>query len=170
MLFRSGDKMKGYIAFIKKEFVENLKNYRFFILFTIFAIFGLSSAFLAKFTPEIIEALGAGFEATEEPVALDAWQQFYKNISGVGFSALIILFGSCMSSEYSKGTLLLLVTKGLARPAVILTKYTVAAVSMTVSFWVSFVGAYGYTDHLWPDTSLSYIVPSAFFMWMIGFL
>lgn len=80
--------MKGYIAFIKKEFVENLKNYRFFILFTIFAIFGLSSAFLAKFTPEIIEALGAGFEATEEPVALDAWQQFYKNISGVGFSAI----------------------------------------------------------------------------------
>ena len=58
--------MKGYIAFIKKEFVENLKNYRFFILFTIFAIFGLSSAFLAKFTPEIIEALGAGFEATED--------------------------------------------------------------------------------------------------------
>ena len=108
--------MKGYIAFIKKEFVENLKNYRFFILFAIFAIFGLSSAFLAKFTPEIIAALGAGFEATEEPVALDAWQQFYKNISGVGFSALIILFGSCMSSEYSKGTLLLLVTKGLARP------------------------------------------------------
>ena len=46
--------MKGYIAFIKKEFVENLKNYRFFILFTIFAIFGLSSAFLAKFTPEIL--------------------------------------------------------------------------------------------------------------------
>ena len=42
--------MKGYIAFIKKEFVENLKNYRFFILFAIFAIFGLSSAFLAKFT------------------------------------------------------------------------------------------------------------------------
>ena len=158
--------MKGYIAFIKKEFVENLKNYRFFILFTIFAIFGLSSAFLAKFTPEIIAAFGAGLEITEEPVALDAWQQFYKNISGVGFSALIILFGSCMSSEYSKGTLLLLVTKGLARPAVILTKYTVAAVSMTVSF----VGAYGYTDHLWPDTSLSYIVPSAFFMWMIGFL
>ena len=32
--------MKGYIAFVKKEFVENLKNYRFLILFAIFAIFG----------------------------------------------------------------------------------------------------------------------------------
>ena len=31
--------MKGYIAFVKKEFVENLKNYRFLILFAIFAIF-----------------------------------------------------------------------------------------------------------------------------------
>ena len=99
----------------------------------------MSSAFLAKFTPEIISAFGAGLEITEEPTALDAWQQFYKNISGIGFSAFIILFGSCMSSEYSKGTLLLLVTKGLARPSVILAKYTVAAVIMTVSFWLSFL-------------------------------
>ena len=53
------------------------------------------------------------------PVALDAWEQFYKNISGVGFSAFIILFGSCMSGEYSKGTLVLLVTRGLPRRAVI---------------------------------------------------
>ena len=166
--------MKGYIAFVKKEFVENLKNYRFLILFAIFAIFGMSSAFLAKFTPEIISAFGAGLEITEEPTALDAWQQFYKNISGIGFSAFIILFGSCMSSEYSKGTLLLLVTKGLARPSVILAKYTVAAVIMTVSFWLSFwlsfAGAYGYTYYLWPDAALSHIVPSAFFLWMIGFL
>ena len=54
--------MKGYIAFVKKEFVENLKNYRFLILFAIFAVFGMSSAFLAKFTPEIIAAFGAGLE------------------------------------------------------------------------------------------------------------
>ena len=28
--------MKGYIAFVKKEFVENLKNYRFLILLDAF--------------------------------------------------------------------------------------------------------------------------------------
>ena len=162
--------MRGYTAFVKKEFVENLKTCRFFILFAIFAIFGMSSAFLAKFTPDIIAAFGAGLEITEEPTALDAWQQFFKNISGIGFSAFIILFGSCMSSEYSKGTLLLLVTKGLARPSVILAKYTVAAVIMTVSFWVSFVGACGYTHYLWPNASLSHVILSAFFLWVMGFL
>lgn len=28
--------MNGYIAFVKKEFMENIKNYRFFILFAVF--------------------------------------------------------------------------------------------------------------------------------------
>ena len=93
--------MNGYIAFVKKEFMENIKNYRFFILFAVFLTFGIASAFLAKFTPEILSALAADMEMNSEPVALDAWKQFYKNISGVGFSAFIILYGSCLSTEYS---------------------------------------------------------------------
>ena len=46
--------MSGYIAFLKKEFTENIKNYRFLILFAVFLAFGIMSAFLAKFTPEIL--------------------------------------------------------------------------------------------------------------------
>ena len=83
--------MSGYIAFVKKEFTENIKNYRFLILFAVFLVFGIMSAFLAKFTPEILSTLAADMQMTSEPVALDAWKQFYKNISGVGFSAFIIL-------------------------------------------------------------------------------
>lgn len=162
--------MNGYVAFLKKEFAENRKNYRFLILFAVFLIFGITSAFLAKFTPEILSTLAEDMQMNVEPVALDAWKQFYKNISGVGFSAFIILFGSCLSGEYSKSTLVLLVTKGLARPAVILSKYTVAAVLMTVSYWVSFFATYGYTAYLWPDVSLSYVLLAAFFLWVIGFL
>lgn len=162
--------MNGYIAFVKKEFMENMKNHRFLILFAVFLLFGIASAFLAKFTPEILSALAADMEKSSEPGALDAWKQFYKNISGVGFSAFIILYGSCLSGEYSKGTLILMVTKGLSRRAVVLAKYTVAAVLMTISYWVSFAAAYGYTAFLWHDTTLSYVVPAAFFLWIIGFL
>lgn len=162
--------MNGYIAFMKKEFTENLKNYRFLIMFAIFLIFGITSAFLAKFTPEILSALAADMTMNSEPVALDAWKQFYKNISGVGFSAFIILYGSCLSNEYSKGTLVLLVTKGLSRSAVILAKYTVAAVLMTISYWISFVATYGYTYLLWDDIALSHIVLAASALWVVGFL
>lgn len=162
--------MSGYIAFVKKEFMENMKNYRFFILFAVFLIFGIMSAFLAKFTPEILSALSADMEMTSEPVALDAWKQFYKNISGVGFSAFIILYGSCLSGEYSKGTLVLMVTKGLSRKAVILAKYTVAAVLMTICYWASFTAAYGYTAYLWHDTGLFHVALAAFALWLAGFL
>lgn len=162
--------MNGYVAFVKKEFAENIKNYRFFILFAVFLIFGITSAFLAKFTPEILSALSADMEMSSQPAALDAWKQFYKNISGVGFSAFIILYGSCMSGEYSKGTLVLMVTKGLPRKAVILAKYTVAAVLMTICYWSSYAAAYGYTALLWKDTDLSNVVLAAFALWMVGFL
>ena len=145
-------------------------NYRFLILFAVFLIFGIMSAFLAKFTPEILSALAADMEMTSEPVALDAWKQFYKNISGVGFSAFIILFGSCLSNEYSKGTLVLMVTKGLSRKAVILAKYTVAAALMTISYWIGYASTYGYTALLWNDNHLSNVAFAAVSLWIVGFL
>lgn len=150
--------------------LSRIVNYRFLILFAVFLIFGIMSAFLAKFTPEILSALAADMEMTSEPVALDAWKQFYKNISGVGFSAFIILFGSCLSNEYSKGTLVLMVTKGLSRKAVILAKYTVAAALMTISYWIGYAAAYGYTALLWNDNHLSNVAFAAVSLWIIGFL
>lgn len=162
--------MSGYIAFVKKEFTENMKNYRFLIMFAVFLIFGITSAFLAKFTPEILSALAADIEMSSEPVALDAWKQFYKNISGVGFSAFIILYGSCLSGEYSKGTLVLMVTKGLSRKTVILAKYTVTAILMTISYWISYAATYGYTAFLWKDASLANAALAALALWIVGFL
>lgn len=162
--------MRCYIAFVKKEFVENIKNYRFLIMFAVFLIFGITSAFLAKFMPEILSAFAADMEMNSEPVALDAWKQFYKNISGVGFSTFIILYGSCLSNEYSKGTLVLMVTKGLSRKAVILAKYTVAAILMTFSYWISYAATYGYTVILWKNVNLSNVSFAAFALWIVGFL
>lgn len=162
--------MSGYLAFVKKEFMENRKNHRFLILFAVFLIFGIMSAFLAKFTPEILSAFAADMEMPSEPAALDAWKQFYKNISGVGFSAFIILFGSCLSNEYSRGTLVLMLTKGLSRKAVILAKYTAAATLMTISYWTGYAAAYGCTALLWEDNCLSNVALAAVLLWIVGFL
>ena len=75
-----------------------------------------------------------------------------------------------MSNEYSKGTLILMVTKGLSRKAVILAKYTVAAVLMTISYWIGYAAAYGYTVFLWNDTNLSNVALAAVSLWIVGFL
>ena len=163
--------MNSYIAFVKKEFMENARNYRLLIMIALFTIFGMLGPLSAKFMPELIASLAPDLEiAITEPTALDSWVQFYKNISQLGFSVMIILFSGCLSSEYTKGTLNIMLTKGLSRPAVVMAKYTVAAAIMTISYWLCFGITYGYTAYLWPGTSLLHTTFAALALWVIGFM
>lgn len=74
-----------------------------------FAIFGVMSPLLAKFTTQLMEAVMPNLaEAFENPTALDSWTQFYKNVSSLGFSLTLILFSSLLSNEYARGTLVIL--------------------------------------------------------------
>lgn len=163
--------MRGFIAFSKKELTENIRNYRLLIMLAIFLIFGLMSPLLAKFTPQLMEALMPNLaEAFENPTALDSWTQFYKNVSSLGLSLTIILFSSCLSGEYAKGTLTIMLTKGLSRPAVVLSKFFAAAIILTVSYWLSFGVTCGYTAYLWPDASLPNVFFAAFALWIAGLM
>ena len=49
-----------------------------------------------------------------------------------------------------------MVTKGLSRKAVILAKFTVAAILMTLCYWVSYGAAYGYTCLLYTSFKAGY--------------
>lgn len=53
---------------------------------------------------------------------------------------------------------------------VILAKFFAAAAILTVSYWLSFGLAYGYTIYLWPGTSLPHLFFSAFALWIAGLL
>jgi len=63
-----------------------------------------------------------------------------------------------------------MLTKGLPRPAIILSKYIVTAVIMTVSYWLCFGITYGYTAYLWANTDLQHTLFAAFSLWIIGFM
>ena len=63
-----------------------------------------------------------------------------------------------------------MLTKGLSRKAVILAKYTVAAVLMTVSYWGSYAFTFGYAAFLWADTKLPHVTLAALALWIVGFL
>lgn len=163
--------MRGYLAFSKKEFMENLRNYRFFSIFAIFLIFGFLSPLLAKLTPDLLAAFAPDLVLfSTAPTALDAWEQFYKNISGLGMSIMLIIFCNLLSSEYQKGTLNVLFTKGLSRTTVILSKFSIAAAIMTISYWVSFFICDSYTKYFWPDLNLSNIIFAAFALWLVGIM
>lgn len=151
--------MKSYIAFIKKEILESIYTYKLFILLAVFIFLGILSPLTAKFTPLLMESLMSdGIKISlPDPSNIDSWIQFYKNISQMGFIALIVIFSGIFSTEYEKSTLINMITKGLPRKAVVLAKYTMMVLSFSVSYILSFVISYAYTIYFWDNSGLNNI-------------
>jgi len=159
--------MKAYIAFTKKEFTEYVRTYKLLILGLVFLLFGMMNPVLAKFTPEIIKAAGLDIQLPE-PTALDSWAQFFKNVGQMGMVVIVILFSGIMANEFSKGTLINILTKGLKRSTVILSKFTVASILWSLSYLFCFAVTYIYTLVFWEMTGLHQIFWTFFSLWLYG--
>lgn len=162
--------MRGYSAFLKKELIEQVRTYRLFIMLTVFFIFGMMSPLAAKLLPEILaSAMPEGISITlADPVALDSWSQFFKNISQMGLIVTVILFGGVLSTELSKGTLINMLTKGLSRSAVIASKFSAMILLWTAAYALAFLVGLGYTAYLFPGQTLPHLGFSVFCLWMFG--
>ena len=49
--------MRGYLAFVKKELLEQVRTYKLLILLLVFFIFGMLSPLMAKLMPEILSQM-----------------------------------------------------------------------------------------------------------------
>lgn len=133
--------MKQLMVFIKKELLESLRQYRLFILLTVFIVFGLLSPATAKFMPELLKSLTTeGITITlPPPVYLDSWLQFFKNMSQMGLIVVIILYGGILADEFNKNTIELLRTKGLSSFSIVAGKFIGAALVLGLSYLIGFL-------------------------------
>ncbi len=161
--------MRAYIAFIKKEFIENLRTYKLFIMGMVFLLFGILNPVSAKFTPEILKAAGLDIKLPT-PVALDSWAQFFKNVGQMGLLVLVIIFCGIMANEFSKDTLINMLTKGLKRRTVILSKFTVAVVVWTLSYLMCYAVTYAYTAYFWSMEGMHQVFLTFLSLWLYGVL
>ncbi|HCA29652.1 MAG TPA: hypothetical protein DEP23_08860 [Ruminococcaceae bacterium] len=162
--------MRNYLAFLKKEIYEYTKTYKLLIMLMVFAVFGITNPLVAKLLPEILGSLKTeGIIMTlPEATAYDAWTQFFKNATQMGLIVMVILFSPVLSSELSRGTLINMLTKGLSRTVVILSKYTCMVVVWTISIALCFGLTYGYTVYLFPAGETANLLFSTFCLWMFG--
>ena len=75
-----------------------------------------------------------------------------------------------LSSELSKGTLIILLTKGLPRRVVILAKYMSMLVLWSASILTSFLVTWAYTVYIFPDGKSANLLFSMFCLWLYGAL
>lgn len=149
--------MRSLFAFMKKEFTEQLRSGRLMILGLLFVLFGIMNPAIAKLTPWLLETLSdslaeSGMIVTDVKVsAMDSWVQFYKN-QAMGLIAFVLLESSIFTKEYTSGTLVLSLTKGLERYKVVVSKTVVLAVLWTIGYWICFAITYGYNAYFWDNS------------------
>ncbi|MCL2842932.1 MAG: ABC transporter permease [Oscillospiraceae bacterium] len=143
--------MHSFLVFLQKEFAEQLRTKRLFILICFFAFFGFAAPVLTRYMQDIINATaGAAAMAFEMPPTtwVDSWAQFYSLFGQLGALGVIMLFMGCISGEKQSGSAALTLTKNISHTSFVMAKFISMAVLLIISFALAVGIAYGYTYFL----------------------
>lgn len=165
--------MKQLTTFLRKELLYTIRTGRLLILTILFILFGVMSPAIAKLTPWLMEMMSdslaeTGIMITEMEVnALTSWTQFYKNIP-IALIVFILMFSNIMTQEYQRGTLILIVTKGMKHSAIVIAKGIVLCFLWTAGYWLAFAITYWYNAYFWNNSIASNIGFSAASFYLLG--
>lgn len=142
--------MIGFSPLLRKELLEQWRTRRMLVVTIVFVIFGIGSPFLARYMPEIVEALaGDQFELiVPPPTARDAVDQFLKNLGQAGILTAVLLAMGSVAIEKERGTAALLLSKPASRGAYLLAKLLGITTTLAVALVLAGIGAWIYTTLL----------------------
>lgn len=165
--------MKSLLSFMKKEFFEAARTGKLIILLLLFVLFGIMNPAIAKLTPWMMEMFAdtmaeSGFIITDIQVdAMTSWTQFFKNIP-MALIAFVLIYSDIFTKEYKSGTLLLILTKGLSRYKVLLSKTVLLLSLWTLGYGLCFAITYGYNAYFWDNNVANNLFLAAFIWWLFG--
>lgn len=165
--------MAPFLAFLKKEFTEQARTGRLGLLMAISCLIGIMNPAVAKLTPWLMEQMSSqlsltGIQFQETHIdALTSWAQFFKNMPLV-LLTFLLLFSSTLTAEFQKGTLVHIVTKGLARWKILAAKACMMAVLWTAGYWASFAITYAYNAYFWDNCTAAHLLFAACCFYLSG--
>ncbi|MBQ3599931.1 MAG: ABC transporter permease subunit [Lachnospiraceae bacterium] len=165
--------MKQLVAFIQKEWLEQIRSGKLFMVVIIFTLFGIMNPAMAKLTPWMMEIASesladSGIVVTEITVdAMTSWTQYYKNIT-MPLIVFLLMFSGILTVEYQKKTLINMVTKGLSRWKIILSKTSTLLLLWTLVYWLHYGVTYGYNAYFWDNGIAKNIGFAAFCIYILG--
>ena len=145
------------------------------VILLIFLLLGIMNPAIAKLTPWMLEAMAdslseAGMTVSEVTVdAMTSWVQFFKN-APMGLIAFILLEAGIFTDEYRTGSMVLVLTKGMNRYKIFLSKASVVTLLWSGAYWLSFAVTYGYNSYFWDNSVAKSLILSVICWWLFGML
>lgn len=167
--------LRNFVTFTGKELLELHRSGRLLLLTILFTAFGVMNPAMAKLTPWLLRTMSDSLEAsgitiTEVNVtAMDSWVQFFKNMP-MAMLLVLVMFGGIFTSEYSKGTLIPLLAKGLRRNAVSAAKTFAMLLVWSVGYLLSYGVTFFYSNYYWDNSAVKNYAFAAFGLWLFGVL
>jgi ABC-2 type transport system permease protein len=160
--------MAGLSALLRKELLEQWRTLRFGVVAAIFVLIGLSSPLLARFTPQILEAVGGSqFRIVlPPPSTADAVDQLLKNVGQLGAFVAILLPMGAVATEKERGTAALLLTKPAGRAAFLVSKVVAIGATLGVAVGLAAAGAWFYTLVLFEPLPVAGYAAAAVLQWL----
>lgn len=163
--------MTGFATLLRKELLEQWRTLRLPITAVVFLLVGLSSPLLARFMPEILEAVAGDQFGLQlpPPTAADAVAQLHKNLGQFGALIAVLLAMGAVAVEKERGTAALLLSKPAGRAAFLAAKLVAIGLTLGVAVAIAAAGAWFYTLVLFEALPVGGTAASALLVWLTLF-
>ncbi|HEX5159932.1 MAG TPA: ABC transporter permease subunit [Ktedonobacterales bacterium] len=150
--------MEGFSVFLRKEWREAVRSNRLLMVAAVFLVLGIISPLTAKYTPELLKAIGTGQPGVvitfPTPTVNDAIAQFIKNVAGTGIFIAILLPMGMVAREKERGTAAFVLTKPLSRAAFLGAKLVALVALLAIGVFLAAAITYIYTAILFEPMSV----------------
>ena len=162
--------MTGLAVLLGKELLEAWRTLRLPVAAGVLALAGIISPLLARFTPQLVEALagqsGAIPIAFPPPTVADAVLQVLKNVGQFGALAAIVLSMGVVAGEVDRGTAAFILVKPVSRLAFLTAKVATIAIELAVGTALAVAAAAIYTAVLFEPVALGGWVGLGVTLWL----
>ncbi len=168
--------LSDFFTFTGKELLELRRSGRLLIFTVVFILIGVMNPATAKLTPWLLKTMADSLEATGITVteytvtAMDSWVQFFKNMPTIGLLFTVVMFGGSFTSEYTRGTLIPLLARGLSKNTVAAAKTLTMLLVWSGGYWMSYGITYAYSEYYWDNSVVKNYAFAALGLWLLGTL
>ena len=161
--------MTGIGTLLRKELLEQWRTLRLPLVAVVFLLIGLGSPLLARFTPELLNAV-AGDQLPIQlppPTTADSVDQLTKNLNQFGALIAILLAMGSVATEKERGTAALILAKPVGRGAFLVAKLVAIGVTLAAGTAVAVAGAWFYTLVLFEPLPIGGILVAGALDWLL---
>lgn len=126
--------MRNLKIFFMKEFSEQIKKYKVFIIGFVMIFLGIIGPIILKLLPIIMDG---GNLPIPEITTLDSYREFLENVSQMFLIIIIIMFGGSIVNEFKNQTAIIMFSKGLSRKDFILAKFFSNVLTVSIAYFAS---------------------------------